>query len=132
MPIGTVEHLRDDQGAYRHCTCHIEFNAMRQLEFEQGDGGGAYQYGHDDQSQQHRPAHDWRAGFARRALHEARFGRLEGQGDGKGDSSHHVHPQDLHGGVSGRARPKTTAASITKPSAPLVGRMNRMDLRRLS
>ena len=35
-------------------------------------------------------------------------------------------------GVSGRTRPKVTAASMTRPSAPLVGRMKRMALRRLS
>ncbi len=96
--VEEVEGLGDDQRVDGHGAGQVDRHAECQLDFEHGDGGAADEHRDDGQADDESAVEDRRSRLARRAPHDPRFGRFEGQGHGQGDGDDHVHPQDLHRG----------------------------------
>ena len=145
--IEEIEDLEDDDGVDDHGPRRLYRQAAAEGVEEDPDGSEGEESGHEEDSPNQEGRQQGGARGARRACHDARLGRLEGENEPEGDRGNEVDPEDLrrrhrHGEANqdrgghghrlaaiGRHGPGDDLADIVEDRPPLVdGRCDRDEI----
>ena len=94
--VEEIEHLSDHEGGHRKGSRKLEGHPPLQLPEEEPQGGPAEEEGDEEDPFEKAPPQDGGLWIPRRAFHDPRLRRLEGEGQGEGDIRDDIYPEDLH------------------------------------